>query len=171
MHIHIYSSTIKALYLFNPKLYFHIHISLGVYPILSYKYSVHIIILYAVNIPYQYLLLCKNIIHILPIISLSEFLFSCTHTCATRTTPSPDNYWVILILHQVARCKRHGRRTLYILIYSFVLIINLAMDSNETNWGSSHSTVECCLLLHSDISVLWTWSTSLDSWWNTSCIC
>jgi hypothetical protein len=40
----IYSSSIKAQYLLNPKLNSHIHTILLVFPILSYKNSVHILI-------------------------------------------------------------------------------------------------------------------------------
>jgi len=71
------------------KTVFYTHISLVVFHILSYKNSVHIII-YCVNIPYQYLPPSKKITHILPIRSVSAgFLFSCR--CAHEQNPPPPS--------------------------------------------------------------------------------
>jgi len=56
-NIQTYCSIIKAQYLLNPKTYYHIHTILPVFPILSYKNSVHILIQYFLNIPHQYFLL------------------------------------------------------------------------------------------------------------------
>jgi len=73
----------------NPKLYFTYPHKNGGLPFPELQIFAHITILYFVNIRYQYILPCKNVIHILPIINVSEFLSSCTF--ATRTTPPyPD---------------------------------------------------------------------------------
>ena len=67
------------------------------FAILSYKNSVHILISCLLNIPDQYLL-HKKIIHILPIKTVYEFLFS--HMRSTIYTPSQLT-WAVSLRHLV----------------------------------------------------------------------